>query len=84
MSIPWGQLRSLTARQVVAALRRDGFALVRQTGSHRQYIHPDDLRLVTVSFHRPGQTFRIGTLRRMIQDQAQWTAADLRRLGLLR
>ena len=59
MSIPWGQLRSLTARQIVAALRRDGFALVRQTGSHQQYIHPDDLRLVTVSFHRPGQTFRI-------------------------
>ena len=84
MSIPWGQLRSLTARQIVAALRRDGFALVRQTGSHQQYIHPDDLRLVTVSFHHPGQTFRIGTLRRMIQDQAKWAEADLIRLGLLR
>ena len=84
MPIPWGRLRSLTARQVVAALRRDGFVLARQTGSHRQYIHPDDLRLVTVSFHRPGQTFRLSTLRRMIQNQAEWPAADLWRLGLLR
>ena len=84
MSIPWGRLRSLTARQVVAALRRNGFALVRQTGSHRQYIHPDDLRLVTVSFHRPGQTFTSETLRSMLQVQAKWTAADLTRLGLLR
>ena len=84
MSIPWGRLRSLTARQVVAALRRDGFALVRQTGSHRQYLHPDDLRLVTVSFHRPGQTFALVTLRSMLQTQAKWTEADLIRLRLLR
>ena len=84
MPIPWGRLRSLTARQVAAALRRDGFALVRQTGSHRQYHHPDDLRLVTVSFHRPGQTFSRETLRSILQTQAKWTAADLRRLGLLR
>lgn len=84
MTIDWSRLRTLTARQMVAALRRDGFALVRQSGSHRQYRHTDDRRLVSVSFHRPGQTFRINTLRRMVQDQAKWTTADLRRLGLLR
>ena len=84
MTIDWSRLRTLTARQLVAALRRDGFALDRQSGSHRQYRHPDDRRLVSLSFHRPGQTFRRGTLRRMVQDQAQWTTADLARLGLLR
>ena len=84
MTIDWSRLRTLTARQLESALRRDGFGLVRQSGSHRQYRHPDDRRLVSVSFHRPGQTFRINTLRRMVQDQARWTAADLIRLGLLR
>ena len=84
MTIDWSRLRTLTARQLVAALRRDGFALDRQSGGHRQYRHPDDRRLVSVSFHRPGQTFTMDTLRSMIQTQAKWTAADLARLGLLR
>ena len=83
MPLDWSRLRGVTTREVIRALGQDGFLLRRQTGSHRIYRHPDG-RKVTVSFHRPGQTFRIGTLRRMIQDQAQWTAADLRRLGLLR
>ena len=65
MTIDWSRLRTLTARQLVAALRRDGFVL------DRQYRHPDDRRLVSLSFHRPGQTFRRGALRRMVQDQAK-------------
>ena len=83
MPIDWNRLRGVTTRELIRALERDGFSLRRQTGSHRIYRHPDGRR-VTVSFHHPGQTFRIGTLRRMIQDQAKWTAADLRRLGLRR
>ena len=83
MPLDWSRLRGVTTREVIRALGQDGFLLRRQTGSHRIYRHPDG-RKVTVSFHHPGQTFRIGTLRRMIQDQARWTAADLRRLGLLR
>ena len=54
--IDFSRLRSLTARQIVEALRRDGFDLERQRGSHRQYRHRDGRR-VTVSFHRPGATF---------------------------
>ena len=83
MPLDWSRLRGVTTREVIRALGQDGFLLRRQTGSHRIYRHPDG-RKVTVSFHHSGQTFRIGTLRRMIQDQARWTAADLRRLGLLR
>lgn len=83
MPLDWSRLRSLTAREVIRALLRDGFYLDRQTGSHRYYAHPDK-RTVTLSFHHPGQTFRIGTLRRMVQDQAKWTEPDLQRLGLLR
>ena len=83
MPIDWNRLRGVTTREVIRALRRDGFLLKRQTGSHQIYRHPDGRR-VTVSFHRPGQTFALVTLRSMLQTQAKWTESDLIRLGLLR
>jgi len=82
MGIDYGRLRSLTARELISALRRDGFILDRQSGSHQHYRHPDGRR-VTVSFHRPGDTFTPKTLKRMIEDQACWTEEDLKRLDLL-
>jgi len=83
MAIDWSKLRSLTAREIINALYRDGFYLRNQRGSHHRYYHPDG-RKVTVSFHRPGETFTIKTLRAMIEKQAKWTEEDLRRLGLLK
>ncbi|MFN0070360.1 MAG: type II toxin-antitoxin system HicA family toxin [Chloroflexota bacterium] len=65
------------------ALIQDGFDLTRQRGSHRRYAHPDG-RAVTLSFHSSGETFRIGTLRSIIEIQARWTEDDLKRLELLR
>lgn len=81
--IDWSLLRSLTARELISALIRDGFTLRSQSGSHQRYRHADRRR-VTVSFHHPGDTFPPKTLRRMIEDQAHWTVEDLRRLRLLR
>ena len=80
--IDYRKLRSLTARRLVRALQRDGFVLDRQRGSHQHYVHPDGRR-VTVTFHRSSDTFPIGTLKRMIEAQARWTANDLKRLRLL-
>ncbi|PKB78579.1 MAG: hypothetical protein BZY88_17590 [SAR202 cluster bacterium Io17-Chloro-G9] len=80
--VDYSRLRSLTARQIIGSLRRDGFILDRQSGSHQQFYHPDGRR-VTVSFYRPGDTFSLRLLRIMIQDQARWTEEDLRRLGIL-
>jgi predicted RNA binding protein YcfA (HicA-like mRNA interferase family) len=79
--IDFSRLRSLSARQIIRALRRDGFELIRQKGSHQHYYHNDG-RLVTVSYHRSGDTFSIRLLRIMLQEQASWTEEDLRRLGL--
>jgi predicted RNA binding protein YcfA (HicA-like mRNA interferase family) len=81
--LDWTRLRSVTARQIVAALLRDGFTLRRQAGSHARYVHPDGRR-VTVSSHHPGQTFPPKTLRSMVEEQARWSAEDLKRLKLLR
>jgi predicted RNA binding protein YcfA (HicA-like mRNA interferase family) len=83
MAINYSRLRSLTARELISALARDGFVLDRQAGSHQLYIHPDGRR-VTVSFHRPGETFEIKTLRTMIEIQAHWTDEDLKRLKLIK
>ncbi len=83
MAIDYQQLRNQSARVLISALIRDGFALDRQSGSHQHYLHADGRR-VTVSFHHPRDTFAPKTLKRMIEDQAHWTEADLQRLRLTR
>jgi predicted RNA binding protein YcfA (HicA-like mRNA interferase family) len=82
MAIDYRGLRSLTARELIAALKRDGFYFVRQKGSHQRYRHPDGRR-VTVAPHGGGDTFTIKTLRSIIETQARWTEDDLRRLELV-
>jgi predicted RNA binding protein YcfA (HicA-like mRNA interferase family) len=77
----YGQLRNLTAREMISALVRDGFAYDRGDGSHQIYYHPDGRR-VTVVFHGSGSTFKRKTLRSMIE-QTRWTEEDLRRLKLI-
>jgi predicted RNA binding protein YcfA (HicA-like mRNA interferase family) len=84
MAIEYRALRSLTARRLIGALLRDGFVLDRQAGAHQHYLHPDDHRRVTVSFHHSGQTFAPKILKAMIELQAHWDEADLRRLKLLK
>jgi predicted RNA binding protein YcfA (HicA-like mRNA interferase family) len=83
MGIDYGRLRSLTAREVIAALTRDGFYFIRQRGSHQRYGHSDGRR-VTVAPHGGGDTFTIKTLKAMIESQARWTEDDLMRLGLVK
>ena len=83
MPIDYRGLRSLTARELIAGLIRDGFNFVRQKGSHQRYRHPDGRR-VTVAPHGGGDTFTIKTLQSMIESQARWTEDDLKRLKLTR
>lgn len=78
----YSRLRSLTAREIIAALEKDGFTLARTRGSHRLFRHPDGRR-VSVSAHRMSDTFPPGTLRSMIEVQAQWDDEDLLRPGLM-
>jgi predicted RNA binding protein YcfA (HicA-like mRNA interferase family) len=82
MALDYSRLRSLTAREIISALIRDGFSLDRQSGAHRLYRHPDGRR-VTVSFHRAGETFELKTLRSILEFQALWGENDLSRLRLI-
>jgi predicted RNA binding protein YcfA (HicA-like mRNA interferase family) len=83
MPLDYRPLRGLTARAIISAPKRDGFYLWRQKGSHQQYHHPDG-RKATVSFHAPGETFALKTLKAIVETQAQWNVDDLRRLDLLK
>lgn len=82
MAIDYRGLRSLTARELIGALIRDGFYFMRQTGSHQRYKHQDGRR-VTVAPHGGGTTFTIKTLRSIIESQARWSEEDLKRLKLI-
>lgn len=82
-SIDYSKLRSLTAQKLIRALERDGFVFSRQSGSHQIYYHPDGRR-VNITFHHPSDTFPIKTLKRIVEEEADWTEADLKRLRLLK
>ena len=68
------KLRQFTARQIIAVLRRHGFAIDRQSGSHAVLIHADGRR-VTVPVHS-GRTLGVGLLRSIMND-AGLTREDL-------
>ncbi len=75
-------LRNTPVRELIAALRRDGFSLERQTRTGgRIYSHPDG-RLTTIHYHSGSNTLTRKTLRSVLQ-ATRWTQEDLRRLGLV-
>jgi len=51
MASDYGPLRGTTARELISALIRDGFAFDRGSGSHQIYRHSDGRRGL-VTFHR--------------------------------
>jgi predicted RNA binding protein YcfA (HicA-like mRNA interferase family) len=60
------KLRQFTGREIIAILRRHGFEVDRQSGSHVVLIH-DDGRRVTVPVHA-GRTLGKGLLRSIMND----------------
>lgn len=83
MPLNYSKLRKLSARELISALIRDGFSFDRGSGSHQIYRHSDGRR-VTVTFHSSGDTFPPKTMKSMIEKEAGWTEADLKRLKLIR
>ncbi len=67
----------LSGAEVVKALQRAGFTVVRVNGSHHVMRHPDG-RVVAVPVH-PGRDMPKGTLRSILTILAM-TADDLRKL----
>lgn len=59
-------LPSLTAKDLIKAVRKCGFSFVRQKGSHQIYKHPDG-RWTTIPVH-PGENIGRGLLRKILND----------------
>ncbi len=68
---------SLTGKQVVAALKKAGFVVERQKGSHVFLRHPDG-RTTVVPIH-PGETIGPGLLTKILRD-AELLKSDLTKL----
>jgi predicted RNA binding protein YcfA (HicA-like mRNA interferase family) len=71
------RLPALTAGEVLRALQRAGFVVVRTSGSHHLLVHPDDPgRATTVSVHA-GKTLKRGTVHGIVK-QAGLTVEEFR------
>ncbi|NOT30036.1 MAG: type II toxin-antitoxin system HicA family toxin [Planctomycetes bacterium] len=56
----------MNVREVVRMLEREGWRLVRQKGSHRQFKHPFRKGVVTIA-GRDGGELPLGTLRSVLK-----------------
>jgi len=76
-------LRNTPVRELVSALRRDGFLLERETRTGgRIYRHPDG-RITVIHYHHGSNTLTRRTLRSVLE-ATRWTPEDIRRLRLIR
>jgi len=57
----------LKAKELLQIIETDGWYLVRQKGSHRQYKHPIKAGLITVAFHRLSDDVAKGTLNSVLK-----------------
>ncbi|MEW6606838.1 MAG: type II toxin-antitoxin system HicA family toxin [bacterium] len=71
------KLPHLTEQEVMTALRRGGFEVIRVKGSHHFLQHPDGRRTV-LPIHR-GETIGIGLMSKILRD-CEMTRDELREL----
>lgn len=60
------RLPALTAKELAKAIKKSGFILYRQKGSHQIWKHPDG-RWTTIPFHA-GENIGRGLLRKILND----------------
>ena len=60
----------MKVKEIIKIIEQDGWFLVRQKGSHKQYKHKTKKGLVTISGHKPSDDIAPGTLNSIFK-QAQ-------------
>jgi predicted RNA binding protein YcfA (HicA-like mRNA interferase family) len=76
----WEQIKSITTRELMDSLKRDGWALDAHGGS--SHIFRKGSRIVQVH-HHPGKTYGPNMLKGLLK-AIGWSSADMRRLKLIR
>ena len=75
-------LRNTPVRDLISALKKDGFSLERETRSGgRIYSHTDG-RLTVIHYHQGGDTLTRKTLQSVLS-ATRWTEDEAKRLGLI-
>lgn len=77
----WNQLKAKTCDDLIAALQRDGWAHEGTRGAVQGYRHEDGRR-VTIHYH-PDRSYTPKLLKGLLEDIG-WSAADMRRLKLIK
>jgi predicted RNA binding protein YcfA (HicA-like mRNA interferase family) len=57
----------MKAKALIQIIEEDGWFLVRQKGSHRQYKHPVKIGLITIAFHKLSDEVAKGTLNSILK-----------------
>jgi predicted RNA binding protein YcfA (HicA-like mRNA interferase family) len=65
-------LQMMKVGEIIKIIEKDGWYLVRQKGSHKQYKHITKSGLITIAFHRLSDDIAIGTLNNILK-QAEIT-----------
>ena len=78
--VVWDQLKALTAKDLIGALRRDGWDEEDRKGATRAF--RKDGRRVVIHYH-PRKTYRPKLLKHLL-DEIGWTRDDLKRLKLVK
>ena len=63
-------MKSMKAKDIIRLIEKDGWYLVRQKGSHRQYKHLEKKGLVTIAVYKLSDEIAVGTLKSILK-QAQ-------------
>ena len=89
MALPatvWSQLKNRTAKELIRALRRDGWTRETSRRSATLAFHKDEYgkarRRIVIHYH-PKKTYGIKLLKSLVSDIG-WTESDLKRLRLIR
>ena len=61
----------MKVKEIIKKLEADGWVLVRQKGSHKQFKHPDKAELITVPDHGQNKEPSIGVLNGIMKN-AGW------------
>lgn len=79
------QLKNVTAREIINALKKDGWTeqVTRQATRSFRKVENGESKYITIHYHSR-KTYNVGFLEKLLIGRAKWSEDDLKRLKLIR